>query len=198
MRLFSVVFLLFVLLPSLSFADCSNHVESIQSIGDMKAAFRCLNDEIKRLEQKLKQGGAGTVVVNPIPNLPTPTISETITYQEIKYDLLGCSNKNGKVECNLQMTLLDGEKTITLKDSTRIFDENGEKHDVNYIQLGNASSDYRNKNITLISNFPVKLILRFSGIPTQSTRIVVLKIFLYHRYRYNERYIQFRNIALQR
>ncbi|KHD10019.1 hypothetical protein PN36_29205 [Candidatus Thiomargarita nelsonii] len=91
------------------------------------------------------------------------------------------------------MTLLDGEKTIKLINSTRIFDENGEKHDVNYIQLGNASSDYRNKNITLIYNFPVKLILRFSGIPTQSTRIVVLKI----GYGYYES-IEFRNIALQR
>jgi hypothetical protein len=191
MRLFSVVFLLFVLLPSLSFADCSNRVNAIQSLGDMKAAFRCLNDEIKRLEQKLSQGGAGTVVVNPMPNLPTPTISQTKTDNEIKYDLLGCSNKRGEVECEFRVTLLGGEKQLQIYGHTRIFDENGEQHKVNYIQIGNASSNYRNK-ITLISNFPVKLILRFSGIPTQSTRIVVLKIALtYHT-------IDFSNIALQR
>ncbi len=190
MRLFSIVFLLF-LLPSLSFAACANRVESIQSVGDIKAAFRCLNDEIRVLKREFKKVGKGkTVVVNSIHNLPTPTISKTETHNNIKYDLLGCSNKRGNVECNFQVTLLDGEKTLRIYNSTKIFDENGELHKVNYIQIGNASSNYRDK-ITLISNFPVKLILRFSGIPPQSTRIVVLKIeILYYS-------IEFHNIALQ-
>jgi len=193
MRLFTLIFLL-LMLPSLSFADCSNRVESIQSIGDMKAAFRCLNNEIKRLEQKLKQGGAGTVVVNPMPNLPTPTISKTITHQEIKYDLLGCGIKNEAVVCELRVTRLGADKRIQISRETEFYDENGNEHSASSIQIGSSYSKYSAVKKLLISNIPTKIILRFKGVSPQATRITILRILDDE----NGNWISLRNIALKR
>jgi len=188
MRLFSVVFLLFVLLPSLSFADCANRVETIQSVGDMKAAFRCLNDEmrglkrelsdnegeIKELKQQLIESSKG-VVLNPPDRLPPPTISQTTTEREIKYDLLGCSNKNGKVECELRFTRLGADKNVEIHRKTIIYDENGNEYNASYMQIAKKSTTSRLSK-TLISNIPTKVILRFNGVSPQATRIAVLKI----------------------
>ncbi len=190
MRLFSIVFLLFVL-PSLSFADCSNRVDSIQSVGDIKAAFRCLNNEIRVLKQQLKQGGSGTVVVNPMPNLPTPTISETTTEREIKYDLLGCTIQNTTVECKFLITRLGSDTGFYIKSYTRMYDENGDEHSVSYMKIGNKSST-SSVDKRLISNIPKKAIVRFNGVPPQSTRIAVLE------FQTNYSTLTFRDIALQR
>jgi len=198
MRLFSVVFLLFVLLPSLSFADCSNRVNSIQSVGDMKAAFRCLNDKIEELEQKLSESGKGGVVrVNQIPNLPTPTISQTMTENEFKYDLLRCSNKGGKAECELRFTRLgaDTQRNFGIDGETEMYDENGNEYNPTYVQIANKSSNGDTYH-RFISNVPTKVILRFNGVSPQITRIAVLNI----RQVDNSRTIlvSFRDIALQR
>ncbi len=193
MRLFSVVFLLFVL-PSLSLADCANRVNSIKSIGDVKSAFRCLNNEIRVLKQKLKKGGAGSVVVNQIPG-SQPTINQTTTEREIKYDLLGCGNKRGKVECELRVTSLGADRKIQISTYTKLYDEKGNEHQTSYIQIANSSASHGYDIIkTLISNIPTKMILRFNGVSSQATLITVLNINEY----YSKNGISFRNIALKR
>jgi len=184
MRLFSVVFLLFVL-PSLSLADCANRVESIQSVGDIKAAFRCLNNEIRVLKQKLSDNGK-------IYSVPKPRISQTVTENQIKYDVLGCSNKRGKVECKLRVTLLGADASFRVVSSTRIYDENGNEHNVSYIQIGNQS-DSNDLRTTLISNVPTKMILRFNGVSPQARLITVLQIHIAYSY-----IVSLRDIALKR
>ena len=204
MRLLTVIFLL-LMLPSLSLADCTYRIDLIRSIGDMKAAFRCLNDEIKRLEQKLKQGGAGTGVVNSMPNLPTPTISQTATEDEIKYDLLRCSNRSGKVECQFLVTRLGADDGFGIYNNTKIYDEEGNEHSLNYVQIANKSTSGRswwNFGKQLISNVPTKVVLRFNGVSQRTTRITVLKVKVaISQSNLNNgqgRWLSFRDIALQK
>ena len=178
------IILLLLLLPSLSFADCANRVDSMQSIDEIKVAFSCFKDKIQALNNEIIElkrqlnDSQRVAPINPVADLPKANTSKTQIKHEIKYELVGCYKKSDKVKCELIITRLGKNLYFyILYSGTIIHDTDGNVYNVTDIKLGKS---YKNNKkfirTLLISNSMAKVILQFKRVPVGVTRLSLLKI----------------------
>ncbi|MEM9557262.1 MAG: hypothetical protein AAGC60_23590 [Acidobacteriota bacterium] len=116
------------------------------------------------------------------------------------FDLHGCFAGSGIVECELTITNMGDDRTLSLFGktkfyTTKLFDNIGGEHYAESAQLGEYV-DHIRVNKTLITGIPISASFLFRNVPADAARVAVLEInFALRFYEYS---FKFRDVPIER
>ena len=114
----------------------------------------------------------------------------------VLFELKGCSLAGKLVKCEFLVTNSgeDSDLSLTVEDSARLFDDEGNEYHAQEAVLGSSKSNgrYFPARTRLTSGIPVRARLSFDSIPPETQRAILLEL------RIGQDWVQFRNVPLAR
>ena len=188
MKLLNSLILLSGLLFSFNSLACER-LESNQNYSDLNKIISCLekkieslNSDIETLKQQAKTSNGKTVVVEKLPDLPTPTIEQSKEIGGIRFDIHGCAGSSSTVNCRTTITALGGDTFISLNyKSIHAFAVGGTEGKLSAITIAGQRVNMAPTGIKkqLKADYPIEFNLHFSGVNESADRLASIDFNIY-------------------
>ncbi|SIO96633.1 hypothetical protein [Vibrio spartinae] len=150
--------------------------DSIEKIGDIEAALKCLESRMSNLENE--RGNGNVDVVTQLGKKMTFSSQQSVEQSGIVFDVISCK-KSRHVNCEIRITSLDSDLVFELDKNSKIFDESGFESTVKHANVGGVESrfpKYAEVHKRLISNIPTVVNLQFPLPNANSTAISAIRL----------------------
>lgn len=130
-----------------------------------------------------ESSSASPEILSAIPNAtptPTPTSSGQNTKSKIEsqfftFDLKQCRLSGSSVACDLLITNNDRDRRLTIRDSSTIFDQEGNQYRAGKMQLANNEDGYAVRSY-MVSGIITKARVTFDAVSPTATKLTLLHL----------------------